>query len=63
VDDPELVEHIWGNKKTQAYSCGSSEGWKDIEAAPKAQKRLENGMLIIELQDGTRYNTTGMRVR
>lgn len=63
VDDPELVEHIWGNKKTQAYSCGSSEGWEDIEAAPKAQKRLENGMLIIELQDGTRYNTTGMRVR
>ena len=24
VDDPDLVEYIWGNKKTEAYSCNSS---------------------------------------
>lgn len=61
VDAPELVEYIWGNKKSTAYSC-SHEAVENVETTmPRAQKILENGVLYIVLEDGTRFNTTGVR--
>ena len=64
VDDPELVEYIWGNKKGQTYTCSTTavETIDDTEQ-PKAVKYIENGVLLIELPDGSRYNTMGTRVR
>ena len=64
VDNPELVEYIWGTNATKTYTCKTTD-YEEIEetAAPRAKKILENGALYIVLPDGTRYTTTGARVR
>lgn len=63
VDAPELVEYIWGNKKTTAYSC-TSQDIEDVavEETHAASKILLNGQLYI-LRDGKVYSITGAQVR
>lgn len=66
VDDPELVEYIWGNKKTTVYTCNGGqsavEGVNEDNAVPRVMKVIENGHLFLILPDGTRYTATGVRV-
>lgn len=66
VDDPELVEYIWGNKKTTVYTCNGGqsavEGVNEDSRAPRVMKVIENGHLFLILPDGTRYTATGVRV-
>lgn len=66
VDDPELVEYIWGNKKTTVYTCSGGqsavEGVNEDSRAPRVMKVIENGHLFLILPDGTRYTATGVRV-
>ncbi len=62
VDEPELAEYIWGNKTNVAYICTTPIEIVE-EVKPQAVKILENGALIIVMPDGTRYNTTGMRIQ
>ena len=62
VDAPDLAEYIWGNKKTVAYQCGTGIGHIETQT-PRATKRIENGMLILVMPDGTRYNTQGIQIR
>ena len=62
VDDPELVEYIWGDKKNVVYTCGT-EGIEDVELTePAASKMLIDGVLYI-VRDGKMYNLTGVQVR
>lgn len=63
VDMPELIEYIWGSKSSQTYTCTTTGIAHPAEEAPRATKLLENGALIIVLPDGTRYSTTGVRLR
>ena len=63
IDMPELVEYIWGNKSLVTYTCQGADIESVEESAPRAIKRIENGALYIELPDGTRYTTTGARMR
>lgn len=63
VDMPELVEYIWGKNAAKTYVCASTAINQTKHAAPKATKLLENGTLYLVLPDGTRYTTTGVRVR
>ena len=62
VDEPELAEYIWGNKKSVAYSCGTGSAVEDVNAgeAVRVKKVIEGGHLYIILPDGTRYTATGM---
>jgi len=66
VDAPELVEYIWGNKKTTVYTCNGGqsavEGVNEDSRAPRVMKVIENGHLFLILPDGTRYTATGVRV-
>ena len=63
VDDPELVEYIWGNKKNKKYLCG--EAIEVVETGEKqhnAQKILQNGQILILRGDRT-YTLTGQLVK
>lgn len=66
VDAPELVEYIWGNKKTTVYTCSGGqsavEGVNEDSRAPRVMKVIENGHLFLILPDGTRYTAMGVRV-
>ena len=62
VDEPDLVEYIWGNKKNQTYACGSSEAIDEAEAAPAAVKVLINGTIYI-LRGDRKYTLTGLEVK
>ena len=63
VDNPELVEYIWGKNATVVYTCKTTDFEAIEETAPRAKKIIENGALFIVLPDGTRYTSTGARVR
>lgn len=63
VDNPELVEYIWGKNATVVYTCKTTDFEAIEEVAPRAKKIIENGALFIVLPDGTRYTSTGARVR
>ena len=62
VDEPELAEYIWGNKKSVAYSCGTGSAVEDVNAGEtvRVKKVIEGGHLYLILPDGTRYTATGM---
>jgi len=63
VDDPSLVEHIWGNKKTTAYKCSSTD-MEEI-ATPLLTthytKLLIDGRLYL-LHEGMIYTPQGQPV-
>jgi hypothetical protein len=60
---PELIEYIWGKNSGKTYTCQTT-GMETIdEQETRAEKVLENGALFIVLPDGTRFTTTGARVR
>jgi len=62
VDAPELVEYIWGNKKTSVYNCGA-EGIEDVEVETHAAtKILMDGHIYIIREDKI-YTIQGARVR
>ena len=63
VDMPELVEYIWGINAAKTYVCTTTAINQTKHVAPQATKLLENGTLYLVLPDGTRYTTTGVRVR
>lgn len=63
VDAPELVEYIWGTKSGKTYQCTATAIENTEAAAPRATKRIENGVLVLEMPDGTKYNATGLRIR
>jgi len=61
VDDPDLVEYIWGKKKNVAFA--SDHGVENIHVAtPVAQKVLMDGILYI-VRDGKVYTIQGVQVR
>lgn len=63
VDEPELAEYIWGNKKNVAYSCNGQQGVEDIHVSePAAQKVLKDGVLYI-LRGEHVYTIQGVEVR
>jgi len=62
VDMPELIEYIWGKKSSKTYTCaGPAEGIEETGVKATGKKMLIDGQLIIELEDGTRYNVLGIR--
>ena len=63
VDDPELAEYIWGNKKDEAYAC-PSDGIEDIVLPSHANvtKIIVDGHLYI-LREGDIFTVTGERVK
>ena len=63
IDMPELIEYIWGKNSAKVYTCSTTAIESIEEAMPRATKLIENGALYIVLPDGTRYTTTGARVR
>ena len=66
VDEPELAEYIWGNKKNVAYSCNGApeeQGVEDIHVSePAAQKVLKDGVLYI-VRGEHLYTIQGVEVR
>ena len=63
IEMPELIEYIWGKNSGKTYTCQTT-GMETIdEQETRAEKVLENGALFIVLPDGTRFTTTGARVR
>lgn len=63
VDEPELAEYIWGNKKNVAYSCNGQQGVEDIHVSePAAQKVLKDGVLYIVRGEHV-YTIQGVEVR
>ncbi len=63
VDAPELVEYIWGNKKSSTYYC-SAQGIDDIEVEEQhaASKILMDGHIYI-LREDKIYTIQGTLVR
>lgn len=63
VDDPELAEYIWGEKKNEAYACPAN-GIEDVvvPASTVAVKVISDGHLYI-LREGEIYTITGERVK
>ena len=51
VDEPDLVEYIWGNKKSVAYNCGGSQSPVENIPEDKVQsnvtKIIRDGQLLI----------------
>lgn len=67
VDDPELVEYIWGTKKNTAYSCSGEGNGEDIDVITmddnlSAQKILRDGQLFI-IRGEKIYTITGAKVK
>lgn len=67
VDDPELVEYIWGTKKNTAYSCSEEDNTNNIDVITiednsSAQKILRNGQIYILRGDKT-FTITGQEVK
>ncbi len=68
VDDPNLVEFIWGMYSGRGYSCdieSLSDGVENISGSSQtaATKKIENGQIIIIIPDGRRYNAFGVEVK
>ena len=63
VDDPELAEYIWGEKKNEAYACPAN-GIEDVvvPTSTVAVKVISDGHLYI-LREGEIYTITGERVK
>lgn len=63
VDAPELVEYIWGNKKSSTYYC-SAQGIDDVEVEEQhaASKILMDGHIYI-LREDKIYTIQGTLVR
>lgn len=60
VDEPSLVEHIWGNKKNTNYTCAAT----DVEVTEQAEiypKIMKNGRLYIQVGDQL-YDVLGRNV-
>ena len=66
VDDPSLVEYIWGQYKGKGYDCsGESTSIETTQEAqrPEVIKIIENGQFYIVLPSGKRYNVLGMEIK
>lgn len=62
VDNPELVEYIWGNKKSEVYHCGSTALNENADSpTPQFTKYLKDGHLYIII-NGQTYNIQGQPV-
>lgn len=63
VDEPDLVEYIWGNKTNVTYQC-SSAALDEVSATNQSlyTKKMINGQIVIEI-DGVAYNTLGQRIK
>lgn len=64
VDDPDLVEYIWGDKANVAFTCNPETGIKDAQTETHAnvQKVVSEGHLYI-VRDGEMYSITGVKVK
>lgn len=64
VDDPDLVEYIWGDKANEVFSCNPDTGIEDLQTAPHAnvQKVISEGHLYI-VRDGQIYSITGVKMK
>lgn len=65
VDEPELVEYIWGDRRTEAYACPKINGVENIDSVEKisARKIIQDNHLYIQLADGTLYDVYGRKVK
>lgn len=62
VDNPDLIEYIWGNKKRQTYSCGTPTDEEDVEVKIRISKKvIINGRLYIKVDDAM-YDIMGNKV-
>lgn len=71
IDYPELAGYIWGNQQgtavrfdqlTCTYDNSQSEtACETITAEPTAEKRFEDGQIVI-IRSGIRYTVTGLRM-
>jgi len=70
IDYPELADYIWGTRQGTAvrfsqlectYEDAPESACETIHAEPTAEKRIENGQLII-IRSGIRYSVTGQRL-
>lgn len=63
VDDPGLVEYIWGNNKNVVYSC-TQNAVEDTQAPTPASatKIIRDGHLYILINNGV-YTVTGERIK
>ena len=63
VDDPDLVEYIWGDKKNVVYAC-QKDGVEELTVSNPANvtKIILDGHLYIQ-RDGCIYSITGERVK
>jgi len=63
VDDPGLVEYIWGDKKNVVYAC-QKDGVEELTVSQTANvtKIIVDGHLYIQ-RDGCIYSITGERVK
>ena len=62
VDDPELVEYIWGYNVAKIYSCSKEEAVENITINHSATKLILDGKLLILRGDKT-YTLTGQEVK
>lgn len=65
VDEPDLVEYIWGNMASEKYSCHEEDAIENIASnSPihNATKLLIDGQLLI-LRDGKTYTVQGQEVK
>lgn len=62
VDEPDLVEYIWGDKKNVTYSCGGQDMEDVTVSEPAATKVLQNGVIYI-IREGKKYTIQGTEVR
>jgi endonuclease I len=65
VDEPDLVEYIWGSKRSVAYSCGGESAVEavqtdDIQQGTAATKFVRDGILLIMRGDNV-YTVMGVK--